>query len=174
MYEDNLAFDPSVMSLIPFPAVLDMMARDPGWTQQLGAAVLSQRPDVMDAVQRMRQRAMDYGYLESNAQYRVAVNGPGDIEILPVNPGYMYVPYYDPLVVFAVPRRRFFIGGAITFGPGIYIGAFAPFGWAGPALGWRTHEIVIDHRPWVRTPGRTVITTCIPTHTPCRGPSVRA
>ena len=98
MYEDNLPFDPSVLALIPFPSVLDMMARDPGWTQALGNAVLSQRPDVMDAVQRMRQKALDDGYLQSNAQDRVVVAGPGDIEILPVNPGYVYVPYYNPAV----------------------------------------------------------------------------
>lgn len=151
IYEDSLQFDPSVMALLPFPSVLDMMARDPGWTQALGNAVLSQRPDVMDAVQRMRQKAMDLGYLESNAQYRVVDGGPGDIEIVPVNPGYVYVPYYDPLVVFAPRRPGFFVGAGITFGPGIFVGAFAPFGWAGPVLGWRTHEIFIDHRPWGRT-----------------------
>ena len=151
MYEDNLSFDPSVLALIPFPSVLDMMARDPGRTQALGNAVLTQHPDVMDAVQRMRQKAMDYGYLESNAQYRVVVEGPGDIEILPINPGYVYVPYYDPQVVFVARRPAFFAGPGITFGPGIFVGAFAPFGWAGPVLGWRTHEIVIDHRPWGRT-----------------------
>ncbi|HXM41882.1 MAG TPA: DUF3300 domain-containing protein [Bryobacteraceae bacterium] len=151
MYEDNLQFDPSVMALIPFPSVLDMMARDPGWTQALGNAVLSQRADVMDAVQRMRQKAMDAGFLQSNAQDRVVVVGPADIEILPVNPGYVYVPYYNPGVVFVAPRPGFFAGVGITFGPGIYVGAFAPFGWAGPAFGWRTHDILIDHRPWART-----------------------
>ena len=51
---------------VPFPSVLDMMARDPAWTQQLGNAVLTQNSDVMDAVQRMRQRAMSYGYLAPN------------------------------------------------------------------------------------------------------------
>jgi hypothetical protein len=151
MYQDNLSFDPSVLALIPFPSVLDMMARDPGWTQAFGNAVLSQRADVMDAVQRMRQKAMDSGYLESNAQYRVVAEGPGDIEILPVNAGYMHVPYYDPRVVFFPRRPSFFVGAGITFGPGIFVGAFAPFGWVGPLLGWRTHEIVIDHRPWRRT-----------------------
>jgi len=151
MYEDNLSFDPSVMALLPFPSVLDMMARDPGWTQQLGAAVLTQRPEVMDAVQRERAKAMNYGYLESNAQYRVLDNGPGDIEILPVNPGYVYVPYYNPAVVFGPPRPGFGVRFGITFGAGIYVGAFAPFGWAGPAFGWRTHDIIIDHRPWART-----------------------
>src|ERR1700734_263871 len=52
---DNLPWDPSVLALLPFPSVLDMMAQDPGWTQSLGNAVLVQRPDVMDSVQRMRQ-----------------------------------------------------------------------------------------------------------------------
>ena len=153
MYEDNLQFDPSVLALIPFPSVLDTMARDQGWTQALGNAVLSQRPDVMDAVQRMRQKAQDYGYLESNAQYQVQDRGPGDIEIIPVNAGYVYVPYYDPRVVFFPRRAGFIVGGGITFGPGIFVGAFAPFGWAGPSLGWRTHDIMIDHRPWGRTWG---------------------
>jgi hypothetical protein len=151
IYEDNLGFDPSVMALLPFPSVLDMMARDPGWTQALGSAVLGQRPEVMDAVQRMRQVAMNYGYLQSNGDYRVVDQGPGDIEIVPISSGLIYVPYYDPLIVFAPPRRGFYIGGAISFGPGIFVGAFAPFGWAGPGLGWRTHEILIDHRPWERT-----------------------
>jgi hypothetical protein len=52
--DDHLQWDPSVLSLLPFPSVLDMMARDPAWTQQLGTAVLMQRPEVMDAVQRRR------------------------------------------------------------------------------------------------------------------------
>ena len=151
MYDDNLGFDPSVMALLPFPSVLDMMARDPGWTQSLGGAVLSQRPAVMDAVQRMRQRAMDYGYLQSSAQDRVVVEGPGDIEILPISPAYVYVPYYDPAIVFAAPRPGFFVRAGITFGPGIFVGAFAPFGWSSVTLGWRAHDIVIDHRPWGRT-----------------------
>jgi hypothetical protein len=139
------------MALLPFPSVLDMMARDPGWTQALGNAVLAQRPAVMDAVQYMRQEAMNYGYLQSNGDYNVVVAGPGDIEILPVNPGYVFVPYYDPGIVFVRPRAGFFIGGAIRFGPGVYVGAFAPFGWAHPEIGWRGHDIIIDHRPWERT-----------------------
>src|SRR6266849_325170 len=63
--EDNLPWDPSVQALLPFPSVLDMMARDLNWTTQLGNAFLAQQADVMDAVQRMRQRALNYGYLQS-------------------------------------------------------------------------------------------------------------
>jgi hypothetical protein len=64
--EDNLPWDASVLALLPFPQVLDYMAHYMGWTQALGNAVLAQRPDVMDAVQRMRQEAYNYGYLRSN------------------------------------------------------------------------------------------------------------
>ena len=58
--EDNLQWDPSVLALLPFPSVLDMMAHDMVWTEQLGNAVLTQRADVMDAVQRMRRKAESY------------------------------------------------------------------------------------------------------------------
>lgn len=149
---DNLPWDTSVLALLPFPQVLNYMAQYMGWTQQLGNAVLVQRNDVMDAVQRMRQEAYNYGYLRSNQYERVEAMGPNDIGILPVSPGYYYVPYYDPYVVFAAPRPGFFIGGAIRFGPGIVIGAgFAPWGWGHVGFEWRTHALLLDGRPWVRT-----------------------
>ena len=149
---DNLPFDPSVMGLLPFPQVLGMMANDMGWTQQLGNAVLAQRGDVMDAVQRMRQQAYNYGYLRSNQYEVVRPIGPSLIEIVPAAPGAYYVPVYDPLIVYARPRPGFFVGGAIHFGPAITIGAaFAPFGWGGIGFGWREHTILVDNRPWART-----------------------
>ena len=149
--DDALPWDPSVLALLPFPAVLDIMAGDMGWTQQLGNAVLANRIAVMDAVQRQRAVAMNYGYLQTNGQVRVVNAGPGDIEILPVNPAVVYVPYYDPYIVYARPRPGFFVGGAIRFGPSIVIGSFAPWGWGGPAFHWREHEIIVNNRPWVRT-----------------------
>lgn len=150
--EDQLPWDQSVLALLPFPQVLQTMAQDMGWTQQLGNAVLAQRNDVMDAVQRQRQRAYDYGYLRSSQYDQVNVAGPGDIEIQPVGPGYYYVPYYDPYVVYSRPRPGFFVGSAIRFGPGITIGAsFAPWGWGGVGFGWRAHTLLIDRRPWERT-----------------------
>jgi hypothetical protein len=148
---DNLQWDPSVLALLPFPSVLDMMARDPAWTEQLGNAVLTQREAVMDAVQRMRHKAMQYGYLQSNSYMRV-VSDMGYIEILPVVPGVIYVPYYDPVVVFARPAAGFAVGGAIRFGPGITIGAgFVPWGWASPGFLWPSNAIIIDRYPWGRT-----------------------
>jgi hypothetical protein len=79
--EDHLTWDPSILALLPFPSVLDMMASDPAWTQQLGHAVLTQRDDVMDAVQSMRRKAKDYGYLQPNSYDNVVDEG-GYIEIL--------------------------------------------------------------------------------------------
>jgi hypothetical protein len=145
---DRLPWDPSVLALLPFPSVLDMMAQDPGWTQSLGAAVLNQRPEVMDAVQRQRRIAMDYGYLRDSAYYRV-IGGPY-IQIVPVDPAFVVVPRYNPVVVFARPRPGFAISAAIGFGPRIAVGAFVPFGWRSPAVDWRTHAVVIDGRPWER------------------------
>jgi hypothetical protein len=149
--EDNLPWDASVLGLLPFPSVLDMMAGNMAWTQDLGQAVLTNRAAVMDAIQDQRQRAYNYGYLRTNAQYRVVTPAPGDIEILPVNPAFIYVPFYDPGIVFFRPRAGFFVGGAITFGPAIGVGFFAPFGWGGIGFGWGAHTIIVNNRPWDRT-----------------------
>lgn len=148
---DNLQFDPSVMALLPFPQVLDMMARDPGWTQQLGSAVLAQRPDVMDAIQRDRQQAYAYGYLRSDA-YDAVIDDGNYIQIQPVNPAYVYVPYYNPGVVFYRPRPGFAVGLGIRFGPAVVLGgAFRPWGWGGVGFAWGAHSIMIDRTPWNRT-----------------------
>jgi Protein of unknown function (DUF3300) len=151
MQSDNLPWDPSVLALLPFPTVLDMMAHDPDWTGQLGNAVLNQRADVMDAVQRLRHEARGYGYLASNSDIDVVDNG-GYVEIQPFNPYMYYVPVYDPFIVFAPPRPGLFVGGAIRFGPPVTLGlTFGRFGWFGAGFGWGSHAVLIDHRPWVRT-----------------------
>src|ERR1700686_515978 len=75
---------------LPTPPPLPQTSTMP-WTQELGEAFLAQRDGVMDAVQRMRQKAKQYGYLRSNAQ--ITVSGGPYIEVLPVNPDYIVVPY---------------------------------------------------------------------------------
>jgi hypothetical protein len=138
---DQLPWDPSVQALLAFPSVLDMMASAMPWTQEIGSAFLGQSNEVMDAVQRMRQRAISYGYLQSSPQLIVRT-GPY-IEILPANPDYIVVPYYDPVVVYAPPRRGFYAGGAIRFGFGVTLGAsFVPWGWRDARFGWREHVVV--------------------------------
>ena len=146
---DQLPWDPSVQGLLPFPNVLDMMSQDMGWTTDLGNAFLVQREDVMEAVQRERHRAYEYGYLRSNPQ--VIVGGGPYISIAPVNPDFVVVPYYDPAVVFFAPRPGFFVGGAIRFGFGISLGAwFHPWGWGYSRFDWREHAVFIGPHPWGR------------------------
>ena len=147
--EDNLPWDPSVRALLPFPSVLEMMASDMNWTTDLGNAFLAQQQDVMDAVQRMRKRAYDYGYLRSNSQIEVTA-GPY-ITITTVNPDFVVVPAYNPVVVFAPPRPGFFIGGAISFGFGVTLGAwFRPWGWGESRFVWDRHEVWVANHRWDR------------------------
>lgn len=147
--EDQLPWDPSVQALLPFPSVLGMMASDMNWTQDLGDAFLAQNADVMDAVQRMRRQARDFGYLRSNGQ--IIVSGGPYIEIVPVNPAVIYVPYYEPRIVFAPPRPGFVVSRGITFGFGIGIGpAFRVWGWGGNRFAWNTHTVIINNGEWRR------------------------
>jgi hypothetical protein len=147
--DDRLPWDPSVQALLPFPSVLDMMASDMNWTSQLGNAFLAQNADVMDAVQRERRKARDFGYLRTNAQ--ITVSGGPYIEILPVNPAFIPVPYYDPLVVYGPPRPGFVVGGAIGFGFGVSLGvAFRPWGWGYNRFDWGRHAVFINNAPWGR------------------------
>lgn len=149
---DQLPWDPSVQALLPFPSVLEMMASDMNWTTDLGNAFLAQQGDVMDAVQRERRRARDYGYLRSNAQ--IVVGAGPYITIMPADPGFVVVPYYDPRVVFFAPRPGLFVGGAIRFGFGASLGVFfRPWGW-GAGFGrfdWDRHAVFIDNARWGRT-----------------------
>jgi hypothetical protein len=147
---DHLPWDPSVQALLPFPSVLDTMASDLNWTTQLGNAFLVQQQDVMDAVQRLRGEAEQYGYLRTNGSV-IVTPGPY-IAITPVNPGLIYVPWYDPAVVFIAPRPGFFVGGAIRFGFSVNLGiAFRPWGWGYSRFDWGTHAVFINNAPWRRT-----------------------
>jgi hypothetical protein len=147
---DQLPWDPSVQALLPFPSVLDMMASDMPWTQELGDAVLAQRPDVMDAVQRLRREAASYGYLRTNPSIVVGM-GPY-ITMMPANPAFIVVPYYSPAVVFVAPRPGFVVGAAIRFGFGVSIGlAFRPWGWGLTYFNWAGHAVVVNNVPWGRT-----------------------
>lgn len=148
--DDHLSWDPSVQALLPFPSVLEKMAADMEWTRELGDAFLAQRQDVMDAVQRMRQKAKDYGYLRSNDQ--IIVTGGPYIEIDPVDPAFICVPVYDPLVVFWPPRPGIVVGAAISFGFGVNLGvAFRPWGWGVVRFDWGAHALFINNVVWGRT-----------------------
>ena len=80
----------NVQALLPFPSVLGMMAGDMPWTEELGNAFLADQAGVMDAVQRMRHEASEFGYLRSTPD--ITVTGGTFIEIDPVDPYYIQVP----------------------------------------------------------------------------------
>ena len=147
---DQLPWDPSVQALLPFPSVLHMMASDMNWTTDLGNAFLGQQQEVMYAVQRMRQRARDYGYLRTGPQ--IIVGGGPYITIMPARVDYVVVPTYDPVVVYERPRVGFFIGGAIGFRFGVVLGAsYRPWGWGYNRIAWDRRVVFINNAPWQRT-----------------------
>jgi hypothetical protein len=160
---NNMPWDPSVKALTAFPAVLDNMARNAGWTGALGNAYYNQPGDVMNSVQAMRMNAMQAGVLRSTVQQRVYVSN-GLIIIDPVNPALVYVPYYNPWVVYGAPivpwggyylmpyPRGVIVGGiAIGFGVGIGIGLFAHYGWGYHAWSpnWHGGVVMYNHSTYI-------------------------
>jgi hypothetical protein len=130
------SWDDSVKSLVTFPQILNMMNEKLAWTQKLGDAFLAQRDELMDAIQRLRARAQAEGTLTTTPQQVVTVEPtPGQpvIGIEPAAPGVVYVPTYDPLVVYgpwpypAYPPYYYYppgwvVGAFFTFGVGIVVG----------------------------------------------------
>ena len=125
-------WDASVKQLVSTPTVLAMMNDKLDWTQALGDAVLAQQADVMDAIQRLRAKAQANGKLETTKQQKVTVKQDQGsapiIEIEPASPDVVYVPYYDPAVVYGdwpypayppyyfPPPAGWVVGGAIATG----------------------------------------------------------
>src|ERR1700753_150431 len=95
-------WDPSVKALTAFPSVLSQMDRNLQWTTDLGNAYYNQPQDVMDAVQRMGPRAQAAGSLQDTQQQTISDDG-GDIAIAPASPDVVYVPVYNPWVVYGAP-----------------------------------------------------------------------
>jgi len=92
-------WDPSVKSLLAFPKLLARMDEQLDWTKRLGDAFLEQEPHVMETIQQLRRRARAAGQLAPDERLHVADDG-GSIVIEPANPQVVYVPYYDPLIVY--------------------------------------------------------------------------
>jgi hypothetical protein len=95
----NKSWDVSVISLLQFPSVVTMMNDQLEWTQKLGDAFLAQQGDVMDTVQALRARAQQAGNLQSTTQQKVVVQEK-IIVIEPAQPQVVYVPYYNPTVIY--------------------------------------------------------------------------
>src|SRR5258707_3670559 len=142
-------WDPSIQALAGLPEVVKRLADDIQWTTDLGNAFLAQQSDVMDAVQRMRKKAQDTGNLKSTEQQKVetkVIESKNIIVVEQADPQVVYVPSYDPVVVYGAPVYPYppiyyppvgyyAAGLAISFGVGMMMGAAWGGGW-GWGCGW--------------------------------------
>lgn len=149
---ERMNWDPSVKALVAFPELLARMDRDLDWTQRLGDAFLMQEDQVVDSIQHLRSDAYAQGNLRSNDHVRV-VRETEYIYIEPARPRVVYVPYYDPRVVYGSwrwsshppvywhhpPKFRtgvtFFWGSGFRIAPTFYFSSFH----------WSQHRVVSVH-----------------------------
>ena len=153
---DPQSWDPSVKALTAFPSVLGNMDKNLGWTSSLGDAYYNQQQDVMQAVQVMRQRAQAAGNLRSTSQQTVD-DQDSAITIQPTNTEVVYVPAYDPWLVYGDPLAPWpgwyaypgiwFGGPYLAFGIGFDIGFVGAFGWGWGQWGfdWRHRYPIYNH-----------------------------
>ncbi|HXZ80890.1 MAG TPA: DUF3300 domain-containing protein [Terriglobales bacterium] len=152
-------WDPSVQAMAALPDVVKRLASDIQWTTDLGNAFLAQQSDVMDAVQRMRKKAQDSGNLKSNEQQKIetkVVESKQVIVVQQASPEVVYVPSYNPTVVYGAPAYPYppiyypppgyyAAGMAISFGVGVAMGAAWGGGW-GWGCGWGgNNDITINN-----------------------------
>ena len=152
-------WDPSVQAMAAFPDLVKQLSENIKWTTDLGNAFLAQQSDVMDAVQRMRVKAKDNGNLKSTDQQKVetkVIESKSVVVIQPSNPEVVYVPSYNPTVVYGAPAYPYppiaypppgyyAAGMAISFGVGMAMGA-AWGGCCGWNAGWGGNNNVYVNR----------------------------
>ena len=158
-------WDLSVKSLVPFPDTLRMMERNLQWTERIGDAFLEQQSDVMDSIQRLRKLAISAGTLKSTPQQTVW-NQDDEIVVEPVSPDVVYVPYYNPSVVygswpwaeyapfsFPPPSGIYLSGPTVVFGIGFTV--IRPL-WGWSYWSWPRHGLFIPPHlahTWPLRPG---------------------
>jgi uncharacterized membrane protein YgcG len=153
---DQQPWDPSVKALTAFPSVLGNMDKNLSWTSSLGDAYYNQEQDVMDAVQVMRQRAQEAGNLNTTPQQTVT-SQDSTIIVEPASPEVVYVPAYDPWLVYGGPIEAWpgwyeypgiwYGGPYLSFGFGYGIGYYGGYGWGWHHWGsdWHHRVVIHDH-----------------------------
>lgn len=166
---DKQSWDDSIKALTGTASVLAMMSDKLDWTKSLGDAVLAQQPDVMDAIQRLRARAQANNKLVSTKQQKVSVQTQDNRQVIviePTDPDMMYVPYYDPGVVYGdwpyadYPPYYFgypsyigaaVIGAGLAFGAGYALGRWGNY-WGG-RVNWGGNNFFINRSTAVNNAG---------------------
>jgi Protein of unknown function (DUF3300) len=146
-------WDDSVVALLNYPEVVQLLNDDLDWTWDLGTAVLNQRGDVLDAIQTFRERARAAGNLRTDNHQTVTEQTDGAITIAPADPQVIYVPYYEPerVVVYqtrpvfdyypwAYPVYYYPYPAGYAFDTGLFWGVTSFF-----SIGWHSHLLYIHH-----------------------------
>ena len=163
---DPQPWDESVKALTQFPSVLDNMSKNLSWTSALGDAYFNQQQDVMKAVQELRRKAKDAGNLKTTPQQTVTTQGTGSqttIIVQPANPQVVYVPTYNPTVVYGTPVPVYpgysgadvAAAAVISFGVGMMIGAAingggcCGWGWNSWNCNWHGGNVMYNRNVYV-------------------------
>jgi hypothetical protein len=157
---DKEHWDPAVKAMTQFPAVLGNMSQNLAWTSELGDAYVNQQQALNQAIQSMRQRAQQAGNLKTTPQETVTNNNK-TIVIQPAQPEIVYVPQYDPWLVYGDPLAvwpgwypypgLFWDGPGIYWGLGFGIGFGLGFGWGWGGWGydWRGGRALYNHGAYI-------------------------
>jgi hypothetical protein len=157
---DLQSWDPSIKALTQFPSVLANMDKNLSWTSALGESYINQQESVMDAVQVMRARADAAGNLKSNDQLKVVTESQ-TIIVEPADPEVVYVPAYDPWIVYGAPvvvwpgwypyPGLYVAGPGVSFGVGFAVGLFAGVAWGSHGWGcdWGHRTVVFNHNTFI-------------------------
>jgi uncharacterized membrane protein YgcG len=153
---DQQSWDPSVKALTAFPTVLGNMDKNISWTSSLGDAYYNQEQGVMDAIQVMRQKAQQAGNLKDTQQQTVQTQG-STIVIQPAQPDVVYVPAYNPWLVYGYPVVAWpgwypypgiwWGGPSLYWGVGFGVGFYGGYGWGWNhwGVGWGGHTVIYNN-----------------------------
>lgn len=150
----EFSWDPSVKALVAFPQILAVMDEKLTWMEQLGDAFLSQREQVMETIQGLRQKAADAGNLESDDHQRVSYTG-STIIITSVDPSFIYVPYYNPMVIYGTwwwptytpvywaPWHGYYVDSGFYAGFTWGLGTHIASRWFWSGFNWPSYQIFV-------------------------------
>ena len=143
--QPNKNWDTSVLGLLNYPEVIELMNKDLEWTQSLGDAVINQQKDVMNAIQSFRKKAQAVGNLKTNEKQVIIVEKEV-IKIVSADPQIIYVPTYQPATViytstpvYYAPARPVYWSTGAAFFTGMFVGSAIRYG-----AGWGRGSVDIN------------------------------
>jgi hypothetical protein len=144
---ESQVWDDSVKALARFPEVVEFMDENLGWTQDVGDAFVAHPAEVMGAIQALRARGTRNGTLASTPQQQVVFEDDNTIRIIPAEPEVIYVPYYEPSILYPSYSYTYFPSSLVWFGVGYGIGS-----WLSYDCDWRYRTIWVNHHRshWTR------------------------